>query len=408
MSINFSPIKNSLTSSEITTYSNFLPKTKPIKEDIVEISSPNKRRAFDIQKFNRISAIVGMVSSIAYLIYKNRISKVVKISTDIEYKEAKTLQEAITYGQEKLKVNLYMCFEDKDLDIINWINEGLTNCAKKYKSKFRMPKFVNYAQEESSKTIAGVYTNKNSEINGLMTFNKGFFEKIDDEIKDLINSAIKAKTIKQNGSDLELRTDYFSEQFNALLKKYSHNPASLTFKEKMELYGCFDELYRAQKNFLDFPAAQIENMSKMLFGDEEIKIDGHTIEEIYNSTQEEQEYFLRTFLISTNLRTNKNALIYIDKCDSFETIYHEMGHLQDMTPRVKAKGKFENPEEYPQELKDWLKNAQYQKIAGIVSDYAKSGPGEFIAETYAQIISGKYVNSKVMELYRALSGPVIQ
>ena len=71
---------------------------------------------------------------------------------------------------------------------------------------------------------------------------------------------------------------------------------------------------------------------------------------------------------------------------AFHTIYHEMGHVQDMQPRCLTTNKlnFEYAK-YPDELKEWIGNQEYMQTANKVSGYSSSGPGEFIAETFAII-----------------------
>ena len=97
-----------------------------------------------------------------------------------------------------------------------------------------------------------------------------------------------------------------------------------------------------------------------------------------------------------------------DKTTPFSTIYHEMGHLQDMKPRCNAKHKYGyDYSKYPQELKDWVDNEENIRIANKVSSYSTYGPGEFIAETFAKLIEGKKPSQEVMDLYRKLEGPAV-
>ena len=67
-----------------------------------------------------------------------------------------------------------------------------------------------------------------------------------------------------------------------------------------------------------------------------------------------------------------------------------------------------NPEKFKKwypELYEFLTNQEIQQTAGKVSWYAQSGIGEFIAETYANMIGGKPVPKDVMALYRKYKGP---
>lgn len=142
--------------------------------------------------------------------------------------------------------------------------------------------------------------------------------------------------------------------------------------------------------------------------------------------------------------------------DSYKTIYHEMGHLQDFyknLPEIHIKqenpfkgfwkdfkqsmktGKHkpdragveeidnrwggttykgyekllkDEPEKFKKlypDLYEHLTNPEIQSTAGEISEYAQTSIGEFIADTYAWIVSGKKVPDKVMDLYKKYGGP---
>ncbi|MBR5506801.1 MAG: hypothetical protein IKV88_02005, partial [Clostridia bacterium] len=105
---------------------------------------------------------------------------------------------------------------------------------------------------------------------------------------------------------------------------------------------------------------------------------------------------------------NVRIVFDIDSRSAFHTIYHEMGHLQDMQPRCDAIHKYNYEyDKYPNELKDWVDNQEYMQTANRVSGYAAHGPGEFIAETFADLIEGKNVKKEVLDLYKKLKGPML-
>lgn len=104
----------------------------------------------------------------------------------------------------------------------------------------------------------------------------------------------------------------------------------------------------------------------------------------------------------------KLAVQDIEKTSPFTTIYHEMGHLQDMKPRCVTTDKCGyDYSKYPQELKNWVDNEEYIQVANRVSSYSTHGPGEFIAETFAKLIEGKKPSKEVMDLYKKLEGPTV-
>ena len=53
-----------------------------------------------------------------------------------------------------------------------------------------------------------------------------------------------------------------------------------------------------------------------------------------------------------------------------------------------------------------LTNSEIQKTAGKISPYAQTGIGEFIADTYAELIKGTKLSDDVMALYKKYNGPL--
>lgn len=113
------------------------------------------------------------------LMYRNKLHSVpfniLKLNGEIDFKEAQTLKEAMEYGTRKLGIKNYNGFEENDLDVINWVNEGLTACANKAKTKGQivMPIEVTYSNKLAdyktnsltSKALASVNANGTLDIN---------------------------------------------------------------------------------------------------------------------------------------------------------------------------------------------------------------------------------------------------
>ena len=72
------------------------------------------------------------------------------------------------------------------------------------------------------------------------------------------------------------------------------------------------------------------------------------------------------------------------------------------------------PKEYP-EMYEFLTDDKIQRTAGYISSYAKTGITEFIAETYARMISiivnggdpYKELPQNVIALYKRYNGPEV-
>ena len=153
---------------------------KEIPKDSVEISSSNSSKKSK-KKFANLVAFAGIavgVATIAFRLYKNKVSKVVKIPERVDFQRAKTLKEAIKYGRETFGIKNYIGFEEKDLDVVNWINEGIANIANAYKGQeFRVPKGIAYQELDKKSTLAGVVIDEESEFFEYCAFNKAIFVK---------------------------------------------------------------------------------------------------------------------------------------------------------------------------------------------------------------------------------------
>ena len=53
-------------------------------------------------------------------------------------------------------------------------------------------------------------------------------------------------------------------------------------------------------------------------------------------------------------------------------------------------------------IEKWLKDENVQNIAFLVSNYATTGPAEFIAETYSKLLMGENLPKQVIELYKQM------
>ncbi len=98
-----------------------------------------------------VAAAVGVTAlAVGGIILRNKkMPNILKLSETINFREAKTLDEAIEYGTKTLGIKHYEGFKNEDLDVVNWINEGLTMCANKAKSKGQivMPKKISYIDD---------------------------------------------------------------------------------------------------------------------------------------------------------------------------------------------------------------------------------------------------------------------
>lgn len=68
-----------------------------------------------------------------------------QLNPKIEFKEAKSIEEAEKYAKQNFKIK---DFKVKDLEVANWINEGLTVLSNKFDGKVYMPREVIYGKSK--------------------------------------------------------------------------------------------------------------------------------------------------------------------------------------------------------------------------------------------------------------------
>ena len=393
------------------------PHTVTYPNDTVEISAKNK-----VKKEGKksgmstgtkwalgISCTLGTLATIALLIKKNKYSEAKQLAEHITFEKAKTLEDAIKFGKEHLGIQAYTGFEAKDLEVINWVNEGLVNTSNKLKGKIRVPKYVQYIDSGvfDENALAGVITE--GKYKGWFGVNKKIFNNLDADIKTGLENF--EEIIKVNPDGTFTHDPIFDREslqpLASKILKFKENKIT-SFDEKVELYESLEQLERDVNSINKAPLYRIKNIlkeNKLLesLNKNGMKIDLKEVEKLNIEEQSNLFYKMEDVLKKDGI----NVCFPIKQANKFNTIYHEMGHMQDDVARVMAKEKFKTPDEYPAELKEWLSNDKYQQIASDISAYSCSGPGEFIAETFAELVSGKKLNEDVIKLYKELKGPLV-
>lgn len=114
-----------------------------------EKKQPNNKKAFIT-----IGAVLTTLA-IGGLIAVNKFLRPKQLAEHIEFKPAQTLKEASEFARKHLGISFYNI---KDLDVANWVNEGLTHINNITKSKAKLPRIVNYTSTQLFKTdwIAGM------------------------------------------------------------------------------------------------------------------------------------------------------------------------------------------------------------------------------------------------------------
>ena len=264
---------------------------------------------------------------------------------------------------------------DMSLEMMNFVNKGLTKFNNATKGKYRPANFIEYSAKsfinEDADALARVMEYSGDKKYYSICFNPKFFENIDKEIAHTINDNIAAGAIsKINGRytfDPLNRSFSIAKETEDKIAKYLQG--NCTLEEKVELFHLLDDMTDANIKLFE-------------------KYNGDL-----NKLQE---------LVGTN--------ITVEKTSPFHVVYHEIGHVYHHLKAPNMLSKMRKLEELKRSgitdfsiLNEF--NSKYQGIARRVSDYATTSPAEFVAEVYAKMIDGKKFDDEVMALYKKYGGP---
>ena len=258
-----------------------------------------------------------------------------QIYKEIVFKPAKTMDEAKNFAYINFGIEEFY-FED-DLEMANYVNEGLANIKNKFHGKVFMPKRVGF----------GELDNLDDEHAFCDIKGEGFYiikeaydeEKIMEELEEVTKRALK------NLDKINIaKFARFKDKYDTMLQ----NPNSYSKIEWQSLLQMFDDV----------------------------------ISDLVISEKYYDELPYRYISI-------------------FDTIYHEMGHIQ----QIKNSSKFSRTlgKLSPLNL-NFQQNRNTQKIAQKVSWYAQSSPQEFVAEVFVLLCNGRKIDDDVLNLYKYYNG----
>lgn len=164
-----------------------------------------------------VGAAIGLTAMVVGgLAIKKKIDtqRIKQLTPNIEFKQCDTLDDAIRFGKEVLGIKKYKGFEESDLGVVNWINEGLSNVYNFTNGKATMPRKI-------------VYENLDAGVGGTMnslktlTISKTEITSTQNLIKELINKIQTKENAEQFIKQLEDQKNYkaWKNTYINLIKK---------------------------------------------------------------------------------------------------------------------------------------------------------------------------------------------
>ena len=367
-------------------------------DEIVLNTAKNKKKLSTKQKvligIGATLALLGTVGSVL-LFTKSGKLKPAKFSEYIEFKPAETMEEAKRFAQENFKIKNYD-LED-NLDVANWLNEGLTNLNNQFKGKAHMPRSVAFSKQLKENTPASM-----TPIFDELMLSKELYCKDLETARQEVEEAIKLVYFVKDGKEIFRPFNGLnSKALSGAISEYKRLMGDKNAKaiDWINLSLRLEDIAVAQTH----PAHVLSELSKNEKCMEILKEENipFNLAELYAKTKEEQKEFLKNIFAIINQKTKQcfhtNAPCRFD--NPFNVIYHELGHLQQ----------YKNRSFYSLIFKDLIdpnftKDFSKQQIAQKISWYAQTSPDEFVAEIFTQMCNGKRIPDDAMDLYEKYYG----
>lgn len=400
--------------------------TQPYPQDSVELND-KKKGLSNGQKWGIGLGIAAALTATALLL-RGRVGaaqeEVVKLAEHIDFTPAKTTKKAIEFAKTKLGVKNYD--SSMPLDVMNWINEGLTNINNVRKGKAKLFDTITYMDLSEGSTLASCSNLVDFQLGIHLNINKKVFENIADFIEHGIKNGLNKNILYKNkDGKLDLYPFYHcgevSDNLLKTLNKFNENPESFSLLDKVKLYEDFTSLANAVDALYNAPYSKLQQLLK----NEDIQetLLAHSklpdLKQLEKLSTKQQKNVL-VDLVKTCLRSGDRICLSYPAGDKFRTIYHETGHLEH---RIQiGEDKFLSMNKPKECIKrfgkvsditnDFINSKEKQQIANRVSNYAPESPLEFVAETYRKLINkalggDETISDDVMKLYNEYGGPAI-
>lgn len=400
--------------------------TQPYTQDSVEING-KKKGLSNGQKWGIGVGIAAALAATALLLHGKvgaAQEEVTKLAEHIDFTPAKTTQEAIEFAKTKLGVKNY---DDKmPLDVMNWVNEGLTNINNVRKGKAKLFDTIAYVPQDKESLACMVNDITVPKYGAILNINKKTCENLGEYLKTYIQNDLDDNILYKNkDGKLALYPFYHcgevSDNLLKNLNKFNENPESFSLMDKVKLYEDYISMGSAIDGFYDAPYAKLQQLLKSERIQETLLAHSKLpdLKQIEKLSTDQQTNVL-VDVVNTCLYSGDDICLSYPSGDIFKTIYHETGHLEHLVKIGKDKfSSMPKPEECIERFgkvsditNDFINSKEKQQTANRVSNYAPESPLEFVAEVYRKLINKALggdvqIPDDVMKLYNEYGGPAI-
>lgn len=351
----------------------------------------SNRNLYASKKKQVFTASKGHYNSILY----NRVKVQNKISFT-GFKQAKNIDEAKTFAYEHLGINL--CYELEDLEVANYVNRALYEFQNR--NKGMDPVFEGILTTDNEALMAGIHPKY-----PILFINEKVLKNLDETIKEALFDSLNEKDLLLYGNNaLEFS---LSKEQQRLIRDFQRDSKSMPLEDKINLA----EFLRNVKTMSCLPSfisfinlycnGGKENLEKF-----NIDIGFRTFSKLAQDVQDKIIQILN----------RQGIRLKVGDGGPFCIINHEIGHK--LHRNQIGEEKFNNlnfvfKKSKVKETSNFVVLAMQNFIdkepdwfhTVLVSPYASSSPGEFVAETYSYLAKGETLSDEIMELYRKYEGP---
>ena len=337
-----------------------------------------------------IGAAAVAATTVGILLAKGTFSQAKQLAEHIDFKEAKTLEEAKKFAKENLGINSYNL---TNLDIANYVNEALVNINNKNKGKQIYNRIKTLPEEHT-----GWFSVKGKclSVNEAKTLKLTNIQSLTQRYNDVLSNVSDILELTPNQQEL--------------LQKAGKNITNLTMKERIYLHDMLGHIEQHDKmSTYSFFKDSLHNKSVREFlAKNNLPQDF----ESFKSLPEESQCD-----IIDKIFENTNYKVSVPDFGAFHTINHEMGHnlhLENVGHKmynkyvVSVSGEPDKAKQLiAKKYDEFSKEEPEWHMLELVSKYSMFSPGEAVAEIFAGLQNGVKFNDEIMALYKKYGGPMV-
>lgn len=312
------------------------------------------------------------------------------------FKQTKSIEEAEAFANEHLGITL--CYELEDLEIANYVNRALYEFQQRNKGV--KPVFEGIATTDNEALMAGTHPKY-----PVLFVNEKVLQNLDGTIKKALADSLNEKDLLLYGDNaLEIS---LSKNQQRLIEDFQKDSKSMPLEDKINLA----EFLRNVRTLSFLPSFVPFINLYCNGGKEELeKLNLDIGFRVYSKLPQDVQDKIIKILNMRGIR------LKVDDGGPFCIINHEIGHklhrnqageeeFNELNFVFRKNEEKEASNSVVSAMQNFINREPDWFHTVLISPYAASSPGEFVAETYSYLSKGRVLSDEIMELYKKYEGP---